>query len=67
MNSKKYVKIKFRFKRDFIAYAVLVAQSVLLFVVSNSIVLYISEFVCMAILLLMFRTETKNLIRKIKK
>ena len=67
LNSKKYVKIKFRFKRDFIAYAVLVAQSVLLFVVSNSIVLYISEFVCMAILLLMFRTETKNLIRKIKK
>ena len=62
--AKKYIKFKIKIGRDIISYIVLMAQSVLLLFIRNSIILLELQFVLFILLLLLYFTDLKYIIKK---
>lgn len=63
--AKKYIKFKIKIGRDIISYIVLMAQSVLLLFIRNSIILLELQFVLFILLLLLYFTDLKYIIKKL--
>lgn len=65
--ANKIIKIEINLKRDFISYLILLAQAIIMVLVSNYIIKYISIIVLLIILILINLSEFKALINKVTK
>lgn len=63
--ANKIIKIEINLKRDFISYLILLAQAIIMVLVSNYIIKYISIIVLLIILILINLSEFKTLINKV--
>lgn len=63
--ANKIIKIEINLKRDFVSYLILLAQAIIMVLVSNYIIKYISIIVLLIILILINLSEFKTLINKV--
>lgn len=63
--TKKYIKLRLNLKKDIFIYILLIVQSVLFFIISNNILLYICEFALLLIIAATYRNEIKLFLQKI--
>ena len=61
---RKYIALKLNIKKDFIAYFILVLQSLFLFVFSDGIIYYSIEGIFFILLILIYNREIKLIYRK---
>lgn len=57
--AKKYIKLRLNIKKDIVVYILLIVQSLLLFAVSNGVVLYLSEFALLIAIAVIYKGEIK--------
>lgn len=55
--SKKYIKLKINWKRDVVAYVLLNVQTIFLLLIENDILLYLSQLICIFVLLLIYKSD----------
>lgn len=65
-SSKRYIKLEIKLNRDLLAYAILIIQSVTINIIEDNVILYMSESVMVAIIVLLFTKELKSMILKVK-
>lgn len=63
--ANKIIKFEINLKRDFVSYLILLAQAIIMVLVSNYIIKYISIIVLLIILILINLSEFKTLINKV--
>lgn len=63
--ANKIIKFEINLKRDFVSYLILLAQAIIMVLVSNCIIKYISIIVLLIILILINLSEFKTLINKV--
>ena len=64
---KKHMEIKIKITRDCIAYCFLVVQSMLMLIFKDTIVLYIIQFIIISTILMLYKNEIKDFLKKISK
>lgn len=62
-HAKKYIKIRIKLLRDFMAYILLLFQSLLLFKLSDGFILYLLEFVMIAMIVVLFKNEIVEVVK----
>ena len=63
---KRYVEIPLQLRRDIMAYGILVIQAVLMLMDRDTIEIYGIQVICLLIIVILFREETKLIVRKIR-
>lgn len=64
---KKYMKIQLNLRRDFLSYSILLLQTIIMLVFSDSIMLYAVQFSLIVIIFMLYREEILMIFFKIKK
>ncbi len=66
MCMKKYIKIKIHTFRDYSSYLLLIAQSLILLFVKQSIMLYFLQVICLGLIAFLYFPEITSILRKAK-
>ena len=65
IKAKKWIVLKINFKKDFIAYLMLLVQALILLNINNVFVLYSLQLILFSFLILLYKKEIYKLIKKI--
>lgn len=61
---KKYMRMKVKITRDYVSYGLLLVQGFLFFVPIDAVCIHVGEAVCVALVLVLYRTELFAMFRK---
>lgn len=60
----KYIKMKINIVRDYFGYAILLLQTIILLLCENNLVMYFLQFICLLVLIVLFRNEIIKMVTK---